>query len=115
MDLHAEPVIACALSDPEERRAREVEVGDLFQTCQAVTELPDGYQLRFAGTDETLTQLSAFLRAERRCCPFFTFELSLAPNLGPISLSLRGSPAIKEFVRDALLPTVANADASLAR
>ena len=114
MNTQTEPVIACTLSSPEERRAREAEVGDLFQTCQAVTELPDGYQLRFAGTDATLAQLSAFLRAERHCCPFFTFELSLASNLGPINLSLRGSPAIKDFVRDALLPAMANTDASLA-
>jgi hypothetical protein len=110
MNTQSEPVIACALSDPEERRAREAEVGDLFQTCQAISELPDGYQLCFSGTDETLAQLSAFLRAERRCCPFFTFELALAPNLGPITLSLRGSAAIKEYVRGALLPAVRGAD-----
>jgi hypothetical protein len=106
MDTHAAPIIACALTDPEERRAREAEVGDLFQTCQTVTELPDGYQVRFAGTDAAFAQLCAFLRVERHCCPFFTFELSLAPDLGPITLSLRGSPAIKDYVRDALLPTV---------
>ena len=114
MTTQAEPIIACALTDPEERRAREAEVGDLFQTCQAVTELPVGYQLRFAGTDETFAQLCAFLRVERHCCPFFTFELSLAPNLGPITLSLHGSPAIKDYVRDALLPGIPNTDASLA-
>ena len=112
MDTHTEPVIACALSDPEERRAREAEVGDLFQTCQAVTELPDGFQLHFAGTDAAFAQLSAFLRVERHCCPFFTFELALAPNLGSITLSLRGSPAIKDYVRDALLPIVANTHAA---
>jgi hypothetical protein len=114
MDTNAAPVIACALSDPEERRVREAEVGNLFQTCQSVTELPDGYQLRFDGSDETFAHLSAFLRAERHCCPFFTFELALSPNLGPIALNLRGSSAIKDYVRDALLPEVKHTGASTA-
>jgi hypothetical protein len=106
VDTRAAPIIACTLSDPDERRAREAEVGDLFQTCQAITELPGGFQLRFAGSDAAFAQLCAFLRVERHCCPFFTFELSLAPNLGPITLSLRGSAAIKDYVRDALLPAM---------
>lgn len=112
MHDQTDTVIACTLVDPEERRAREIEVGNLFQTCQAVTELPDGYQLRFAGSDVAFAQLSAFLRVERHCCPFFAFELSIAPNLGTLSLRLRGSAAVKDFIRDALLPTVSGAAAS---
>ena len=106
MRNQVEPIIACTLTDPAQRRAREAEVGNLFQTCQAVAELPDGYTLRFAGDTATFTQLCAFLREERQCCPFFTFELLIAPDLGPLSLSLRGSPAVKAFIRDALLPTL---------
>jgi hypothetical protein len=40
----------------------------------------------------------AFIAVEKECCPFFTFELALEPNDGPVWLRLRGSAEIKAFV-----------------
>ena len=44
-------------------------------------------------------ELTRFVATERQCCRFFAFELLFAPDLGPISLRLRGPEGMKEFLR----------------
>lgn len=93
--LDEETPIACNLTGSE-RVKRGEEVQSLFQEVEQVRELDDGYAFRFPGDDAWATRLLAFTLTERRCCPFFTFELVFEPNAGPIWVHLRGSAAIKE-------------------
>lgn len=95
-----ETPIACNLTGAE-LAERGDEVGALFQEVDEVRELADGYAFRFAGSDATAARLLQFTLEERRCCPFFTFELAFEPNEGPIWVRLRGSASIKEFVASA--------------
>lgn len=95
-----EPPIACLLTGAE-LTERGDEVGDLFKAVEQVRELADGYAFRFSGSDEAATRLLEFMLAERRCCPFFTFELVFEPNAGSMWVQLRGSSAIKDFVASA--------------
>jgi hypothetical protein len=95
-----ETPIACNLTGAE-LAERGNEVGNLFQEVEEVRELADGYAFRFAGSDATASRLLQFTLEERRCCPFFTFELAFEPNEGPIWVRLRGSTNIKEFVASA--------------
>jgi hypothetical protein len=95
-----ETPIACNLTG-EALAERGDEVRPLFNEVEQVRELADGYAFRFAGSEETASRLLEFTLAERRCCPFFTFELAFEPNEGPIWLRLRGSTNIKEFVASA--------------
>jgi hypothetical protein len=92
--------IACTLSGAE-LVDRGDEVKDLFAAVEEVRELPDGYAFRFPGSDTTAASLLEFTLAERRCCPFFIFELVFELNEGPIWVKLRGSAAVKEFVASA--------------
>ena len=62
-------------------------------------ELPDGFGFRFPGADPWAAKALEFIEAEKQCCPFFTFELAFEPDDGPLWLRLRGSAAIKDFVR----------------
>jgi len=92
--------IACNLSEPDlAKRGEEVE--SVFKSVEQVKELADGYAYRFPGSEEWAARLMEFVLAERRCCPFFTFELVFEPNLGPIWLHLRGGQGVKEFVAGA--------------
>jgi hypothetical protein len=97
VDAANELPIACTLSGAE-LAERGDEVGDLFKAVEQVRELADGYAFRFSGSDASASSLLEFVLAERRCCPFFTFELVFEPNSGPIWVHLRGSSAIKEYV-----------------
>jgi hypothetical protein len=96
----AETPIACTLSGAE-LVERGDEVSDLFKAVEQVRELADGYAFRFSGSDDMAARLLEFTLEERRCCPFFTFELVFEPNLGAIWVLLRGSTAIKEYVASA--------------
>ena len=44
------------------------------------------------------------LDAERQCCRFLRFRLTVEPNLGPIVLELSGPPGTEEFLASLLDP-----------
>lgn len=91
--------IACDLSAADFARRRE-EIGrDLFGHVDRVQELADGFAYHFPSADPWAAAVFAFVDAERRCCPFFAFEVAFEPDDGPLWLRLRGSAEIKAFVR----------------
>jgi len=95
--------LACTPSaiPQEDREAHLANAQKLvFQTYLEIKELEDGYAFKFSEDKfETLTQ---FIALERLCCSFFTFELKIAPNQGPIWLHLRGNEQIKTFIKTEL-------------
>lgn len=104
--------IACTLSERDLAIRREKMNAELFQNVERVEELPDGYAYRVPGNEASLNALVDFITAERRCCSFFTFELVFEPAEGPIWLRLRGSDAIKAFVRETFTTPIAANDAA---
>lgn len=95
--------LACTLSDSEQV-TRAGEVKDLFKYVQQVEELPDGYALRFPGSDTWANTLMQFITFERACCPFFAFGLVFEPKQGPIWLHLRGPEGVKAIIEEMLHP-----------
>lgn len=61
-------------------------------------ELPDGYRLRFAAEGEILSAIARTLDAERQCCRFLRFTVTVEPDDGPISLDLTGPAGTREFL-----------------
>jgi hypothetical protein len=94
-------VIACLLSERDYAIRSEELAGGLFAMVEEIVELPDGYAFRFAGADGPLESLLEFIAAERRCCPFLTFEIAFEPHGGPLWLRMRGSPRVKAFIAEA--------------
>lgn len=94
--------IACTLTGAEQE-ARGGVVQELLKNTRQIRELADGYALAF-GTEANRAQtLLDFIQFERRCCPFFTFELVFEPDGGVIWLKMRGGEGVKEFIKDGLL------------
>ncbi len=91
--------IACTLSEADLAQRRENVMAMLFQQAEAHQELEDGHRFRFPGTDDWADQLLNFIKFERCCCAFFTFELSFEPNKGSIWFSLRGGNGVKAFIQ----------------
>ncbi|MDX1534151.1 MAG: hypothetical protein R3291_00835 [Thermoplasmata archaeon] len=88
---------SCALPDAAlSRRVKEV-VEDFSTGLNRVEELANGYALRFPGTAGWIAKLADFIAYERRCCPFFAFELAVEPAGGPVWLRLRGT-GVKELL-----------------
>jgi len=91
--------IACELPEKQQSSRQEELSRKLFDGCELVRELEDGYEFVFLGEPEQTAELARFVAAERECCRFFAFELLFAPDLGPITLRLRGREGTKEFLR----------------
>jgi hypothetical protein len=94
----AEVPIACSLTTPELRAREQVVQREVVAVVQETRDLADGYALRFPGDAAWLNTLAEFIRFERECCPFFTFELHCEPQHGPLWLHLRGPEGVKKFV-----------------
>ena len=91
--------IACNLSEAELEARKEDITESMFSLYEQVDELPDGYAFKFPGDDAWAARLLNFVLEERKCCPFFTFDLTFEPKIGAIWLHLRGREDIKTFVR----------------
>lgn len=97
--------IACKLSEAEQAFREEELASDLFSNCQEVAELADGYAFRFPGEAEWAAKLIEFIAFERKCCPFFTFELAFEPQEGPMWLRLKGPEGVKSFIEQNFVAT----------
>ena len=93
--------VACTLTLGE-MAARSITVRELFSHVEATRDLADGMAFRFPGDPDWVKQLAEFVAFERACCQFFTFELTFAPDLGPVWLSLRGGEGVKEVAQSFL-------------
>jgi hypothetical protein len=90
--------VACTLSPGALAARREGLLSELLRRAQAHEELPDGHRLSFAATDETLALIMKMVEAERRCCRFLRFHITVDPDEGPVSVELTGPAGTREFV-----------------
>jgi hypothetical protein len=60
--------------------------------------LPDDLRLRFAPSGETLSSIARAVEAERHCCRFLCFTLTVEPDEGQFTLDLTGRQGTREFV-----------------
>jgi hypothetical protein len=67
-------------------------------------KLPAGYRLEFPATSEALTRITAMIDAERKCCRFLRFTLTVESNLGTIALELSGPEGTRVFLEALLEP-----------
>src|SRR3989338_349450 len=65
-------------------------------------ELPNGYAFTFKGTDEMIDELTEFVKTERMCCDFFTFNISVKGDKSETVLEITGVEGAKEFITSEL-------------
>lgn len=91
-------VIACKLTSPELQKRKETVLASLRKQVVTKKELPNGYAFTFKGTDQMLDELTEFIKTERSCCDFFTFDLSVKGDQSEIVLKITGVKEAKEFI-----------------
>jgi hypothetical protein len=90
--------IVCTLS-PEALQTRRLGLlSNLLRRAEGQEELPNGLRLRFPPSAETLAAVVSAVEAERHCCRFLRFGITVEPDGGPITLELSGPPGTREFV-----------------
>jgi hypothetical protein len=83
---------------PQERSRYGRLVEALRHAIQERRELPDGYAFQMDTKQIDTGQLVEWIELERRCCPFFGFEVLWDRKNGPVSLHLTGPEGVKDFI-----------------
>ena len=90
--------LSCKLTTPELRKRKATVIASLKQQMIDRKELEDGYAFKLSGTDEALDELITFIKTERACCDFFTFNLSISGDKKEAWLELTGVDGAKDFI-----------------
>ena len=96
--------IACTLSPTTIQTRRAGLLPGVMHRAEQRDDLPDGYRARFMAEGDILAAIAQMMDAERQCCRFMRFTLTVEPDGGPIWLDVTGPPGAKEFIA-ALLDT----------
>jgi hypothetical protein len=90
--------IVCTLSPDALSARRQGLLSELLQQAAGRELLPDGLRLRFAASSETLSRIAKAIEAERHCCRFLRFTLTVEPDEEQFALELTGLQGTREFV-----------------
>ena len=90
--------VACTLSPAALEARRSGLLADLLRRAEGRDELPEGYRLRFAATEDILPAIARTVDAERHCCRFLSFTITVQPDGGPIWLDAQGPTGTREFL-----------------
>jgi hypothetical protein len=99
---NASSALVCKLPSKEMHERKLTVLASLKNKVLEKKELSDGYAFRFEGNDQNLTELTEFIRTERECCSFFTFNLSVSGDKSEIWLELTGVEGAKDFITQEL-------------
>src|SRR5260370_33849178 len=91
-------VFACnmkAMSPEERKRQSEILSPGLRTSKLSSKELADGYEFQFSSDAKTYRLLVEWIGNERRCCPFFDFDLLIGDASAPMSLKMPHPAAVK--------------------
>ena len=90
--------IVCTLTAEQLRQRRDALLPGLAERADHIELLDNGARLQFTATPTLLHDIVAVVDAERQCCQFLTFELAIAANGGPITLTISAPPAAMPVV-----------------
>jgi hypothetical protein len=95
-------VLTCNINGvPLQERARYGQLVEVLRhAIQKRRELPDGYAFQMNTKQIGTDQLAEWIELERKCCPFFEFEIHWTPQNGDVWLHLSGPEGVKEFILD---------------
>lgn len=94
--------LTCKLTTPELRLRKETVIKSLKSQIITKTELKNGFQYKFEGTDKIIDELAEFIKTERACCDFFTFNLSFSGDKKHAVLQITGPAGTKQFIKTEL-------------
>jgi|SRR5215510_16042528 hypothetical protein len=96
--------IVCELSAAEitARRATLLP-GLLVRAAERIT-LEHGFRWRFDAASDVLTAIAETINAERQCCRFLRFVVTVEPGGGPLWLEITGPHGTPAFLESLLQP-----------
>jgi hypothetical protein len=64
----------------------------------AARDLSDGYSFEIDTRKASFMDAARWVELERKCCPFFVFELGIRGESGGVWVNLGGREGVKEFI-----------------
>jgi hypothetical protein len=96
--------VACALTPDALRARREGLLADLLRRADTREDTAEGLRLTFAPSRNTIAAITEAVDAERLCCRFLRFTMTVEPDGGPVFLELEGPPGTRDFLSALLGP-----------
>ena len=90
--------LSCTLTTPELQKRKQTVLASLEKQVKEKKELTNGYAFKFEGTDKVIDELIEFVKTERECCNFFTFNISVAGDKSQTWLEITGPDGAKDFI-----------------
>ena len=96
--------IACTLPAGElAARAADLLPG-VAHLANSRVPIKDGYRFEFVASSDCLNAIVAIIDAERQCCRFMRFQLTVEPGGGPVRLDVTGPAGTAEFLAGLVEP-----------
>jgi hypothetical protein len=96
--------LACRLPafGAEQRAAHRERTRKLLSAAKYVEELPDGWRLTLPHANGHFKDAAEWVRVERECCPFLTFDFTIEGPRDPFRLAIRGPAGSKQAIESEL-------------
>ncbi len=94
----ARPPIVCSLPPAELVAQRQTLLPGLVARATGRTPLPGGFRWRFDPEPDLLAALAGAIEAERCCCRFLEFRVTLEADGGPVWLDVTGPDGTVAFL-----------------
>ena len=93
-------VFACNLKafQTEERKIHDRLTEQLRSAAVARRELPDGFSFQMDPGKISIAQVAEWTVLERKCCPFFDYEIELHSEENTLWFTLKGREGVKKFI-----------------
>jgi hypothetical protein len=95
--MHDLPIV-CTLQPGElNARANQLLPG-VVAAATARQTIENGFRFEFRPDGELLASIVRMIEAERHCCRFLRFVITVEPDGGPVALELSGPAGTREFI-----------------
>jgi len=101
-DRHAPHTIACTLAQIELATRRTELLPGLLSQADTQETIAGGFRWRFSEAKGLLNKVASVIDAERSCCRFLRFRLTLEPHGGPLWMEVTGPQGTQNFLSSLL-------------
>lgn len=96
--------VVCTLDPATRETRRQGLLRQLGRSAERLEARADGFRLWLTPAGDTLALAARVIDAERRCCRFLRFTLTVEPDGGAMILDLTGPAGTREFLAALLEP-----------
>ncbi|MEM7105628.1 MAG: hypothetical protein AAF502_20995 [Bacteroidota bacterium] len=91
--------VSCSLNEKAFEKRKAMFHKTFVSKATKVEETASGLYFEFPDEGKINTTLFKFIIEEKKCCPFFQYDIKVLANQGGIQLSVSGNEEVKAFLK----------------